>query len=101
MKIRNITVFIILTGSIFRLLSSSAVWGSKLAQNPKASGVIIMAAAVVKEVSKTDNAVFPFDKCTMKLETDPPGQTDIKIIPSAREGYGSSKRISTRLSTGR
>ncbi len=55
---------------------------------------------VAKAVRLTDKAAFPPAILLKKLETFPPGQAAIIIIPSAKLGCGSRIKIAQNVVTG-
>ena len=72
----------------------------KLPQNCKFKGVIRIQAKLAKAVKLTDNAAFPPAILLKKLETFPPGQAAIIIIPRAKLGCGCIKIIARNVAAG-
>ena len=69
-------------------VSRLAVGGYCEHQNIIEIGVMKAAATLEVAVSETESAVLPCASSTNKLETLPPGQHAIRIMPSATVGDG-------------
>jgi len=59
-----------------------------------------MQISVANAVKLTDNAAFPPAILLKKLETFPPGQAAIIIIPKAKLGWGSMIIIAKKVNAG-
>ena len=72
----------------------------RLPQNCKLNGVITIQVSVAKAVKLTDNAAFPPAILLKKLDTFPPGQAAIIIIPKAKLGCGLMTKIAKNVNAG-